>query len=203
MSTAAAEPADEGGEAPKPAKPGRKKLLVLIAAAAVLLAAAGGGAAWWIKQKRASEEAAASAEGDGEATEGAAPVQREVRKTPPAFLPLDPFVVNLADRESDRYAQVGITLELDEASFADQLKIYMPAIRNGILMVLADKSSKELLSRDGKQRLAAEIMRAAVRPLGIELESEEEDPQATPGVPRTPLDQSPVRHVHFSTFIVQ
>ena len=30
----------------------------------------------------------------------------------PAFVPLDPFTVNLADREAERYAQVGITLEL-------------------------------------------------------------------------------------------
>ena len=49
----------------------------------------------------------------------------------------------------------------------------MPAIRNTILMVLAHKTSTELLDRDGKEKLAAEIMREAVRPLGIEIATPE------------------------------
>ena len=130
-----------------------------------------------------------------------AAAQREVRKTPPAFLPLESFVVNLADRDSERFAQIGITLELDDPKVADQLKAYMPAIRNGILMVLAHKTSGELLTRAGKEKLAAEVMHAAVRPLGIELEDDEE---AKPGAEKkTPLEESPVRHVHFSSFIIQ
>ncbi|MCK7493223.1 MAG: flagellar basal body-associated FliL family protein [Comamonadaceae bacterium] len=28
-------------------------------------------------------------------------------------MPLDPFTVNLADRDAERYAQVGITLEVE------------------------------------------------------------------------------------------
>ena len=58
---------------------------------------------------------------------------------------------------------------------ADQLKAYMPAIRNGVLMVLASKTSQELLTRKGKEKLADEIMREAVRPLGIELASEDDE----------------------------
>ncbi len=45
----------------------------------------------------------------------------------------------------------------------------MPAIRNAILLILANKSSKELLSREGKEQLALDIMREAVRPMGIEI----------------------------------
>ena len=92
---------------------------------------------------------------------------KTVREHPPTFLPLDPFVVNLADRDADRYAQVGITLELDSPAFADQIKAYMPAIRNAVLMILAQKTSRELLDREGKEQLAAEIQREAVRPMGI------------------------------------
>ena len=43
----------------------------------------------------------------------------------------------------------------------------MPAIRNAILMILAHKTSHELLERAGKEQLAAEILRETVRPLGI------------------------------------
>ena len=208
MSAAAAEPVENDGDASELAKKGRKKLIVLAAAAAVLLASAGGGAAWIVKKKHAAAAAAeAAANGDEAAPAAQAAAHREVRRTPPAFLPLEAFVVNLADRETERFAQIGITLELDDAKYADQLKAYMPAIRNGILMVVAHKTSQQLLSRSGKEQLAAEVMREAVRPLGIELEddTEEQKPGAKEEVrgEKTPLDQSPVRHVHFSSFIIQ
>ncbi|HEV7912409.1 MAG TPA: flagellar basal body-associated FliL family protein [Albitalea sp.] len=203
MSAAAAEPVEKDGDAPAPAR-GRKKLIVLAAAAAVLLAGAGGGAAWVIKKKRATAAAEATVAGGEEAVPVAhAAPHRELRKTPPTFLPLDAFVVNLADRETERFAQIGITLELEDGKFADQLKAYMPAIRNGILMVVAHKSSAQLLSRSGKEQLAAEIMREAVRPLGIELEDDGEETKGEDKGQKTPLDQSPVRHVHFSSFIIQ
>lgn len=200
MSAAAAEPVDDV-DAPAPSKPGRKKLIVLIAAAVLLAGAGGGGFVVW-KKRQAAAEAAAAAEGeDAEAVAAEAAPKKAAAKGPPAFLPLDAFVVNLADRDTERFAQIGITLELDDPKVADQLKAYMPAIRNGILMVLAHKTSAELLTRAGKEKLASEVMHAAVRPLGIELEDDEE---AKPGAEKkTPLEESPVRHVHFSSFIIQ
>jgi flagellar FliL protein len=204
MSAAAAEPVDNNdGDAPAPSRPGRKKLIVLVAAAVLLAGAGGGGFMLWKKRQAAvaAAEAAAAGEGDEAEAEAAAAPKKAAPKGPPAFLPLDAFVVNLADRDTERFAQIGITLELDDPKVADQLKAYMPAIRNGILMVLAHKTSGELLTRAGKEKLAAEVMHAAVRPLGIELEDDEE---AKPGAEKkTPLEESPVRHVHFSSFIIQ
>jgi hypothetical protein len=52
------------------------------------------------------------------------------------FVPLDPFTVNLADRDAERYAQIGVTLEIEDAKVGDQIKAYMPAIRNNILMAM-------------------------------------------------------------------
>jgi flagellar protein FliL len=209
MSAAAAEPVEDDGEASAPVAKGRKKLIVLIAAALLVIGGAGGGAALFVMKKRAAAAAAeAAAGGDEDAAPAAkAAAHKTAHKGPPTFLPLDPFIVNLADRETERFAQIGITLELDDPKFADQLKAYMPAIRNGILMVLAHKNSTELLSRPGKEKLSLEVMRESVRPLGIELDSELDDAKPasddTEKIPRTPLDESPVRHVHFSSFIIQ
>ena len=172
---AAAAPPVEAGEAPPPKK-GKKKLIIMVAAVVFVLAAAGGGAAFYFKKKAAAAAEAAAAEEEGGAAQQAHKVDP---KHPPTFVPLDPFVVNLADRDADRYAQVGITLELDDPKFAEQLKAFMPAIRNGILMVLAHKTSQELLARAGKEALAAEILREAVRPLGIEV-ADAADPHAKP-----------------------
>lgn len=212
MSAAAASTAD----AVVVPKKGKKKLLIIIAAVLVVLLAGGGGAVVYLKKKAADAAAAAEAEGDDdEAPAHAAAKGKDGATALPTFLPLEPFVVNLADKDADRYAQVGITLEIDDPKVADQLKAYMPAIRNGILMVLAHKTSTELLERAGKVALAADIMRESVRPLGIELETPDPEPEkaAKAGeddevAPKKKAKKklavhNPVRHVHFSNFIIQ
>lgn len=205
--SAAAAPGAEAAAAP----PKGKKKLIIILAAVLLLAGVGGGGAVFMMKKKAAEAAAAAEEGeDGE------PAKHKSAKkeagAPPAFLPLEPFIVNLADKEVDRYAQIGVTLEIDDPKTADQLKAYMPAIRNGILMVLAHKTSAELLERKGKEALAAEIMRETVRPLGIEIEApvatdeaaaEDEDKPKKKKKNKAPAVDNPVKHVHFSNFIIQ
>jgi flagellar FliL protein len=165
--------------------------------------------------KKKAAEAAAAAEAEEGEEAGEAPARKSAAKAVdpkavPVFLPLEPFVVNLADREADRFAQVGITLELDDAKTADQLKLYMPAIRNGILMILAHKTSAELQERAGKEKLAREIARAAVLPMGIELPGEDdpaaEAPDAAAGKkkkrPKVEV-ASPIKAVNFSSFIIQ
>lgn len=211
MSAAAAPPADAG--AAPVAKKGKKKLIIILVAALVLLGG-GGGAAFVIMKKKAAAAAAAAEEGGEAPVEHAAPVVHHAADPahPPTFVPLDPFIVNLADHDSEKYAQIGITLQVDDAKFAEQMKTYMPAIRNGILMVLAHKTSQELLQREGKEALAAEIQREAVRPLGIEIDDPDEEAAAEAEAKaagkkkkkrRRAEVHNPVEKVHFSNFIVQ
>jgi flagellar FliL protein len=184
-------------------KGGGKKKLIIIIAAAVLVLVLGGVVAMLLLKKKA----AASDEEDGDTTHEAAPAHAAPKPgTPPMFVPLEPFTVNLADKEIDRFAQIGITLQVADSHTADQIKTYLPAIRSNVLMVLSYKTSVELLSREGKERLAAEIMRESVRPMGIELDDEEEEPPAdTTKKKKKKKTQvvSPVTKVLFSTFIVQ
>ena len=157
MSAAAA---TEPPVAEAPPKKSKKKLIVIVAAALVLCCAGGGGF-FYMKQKAAAEAAAGEGEDDSTSEAHAKPAGT------PIYVPLDAFVVNLADKEADRFAQIGITLQVEDSKVADQLKTFMPAIRNGILMILAHKSSDELLERSGKEHLAAEILLAAARTLGV------------------------------------
>ena len=113
------------------------------------------------------------------------------------FVALDNFTVNLADREAERYAQIGISLELVDAKAGEKIKLFMPAIRNNILMVLAHKRSSDLLERTGKEKLADEVQRETERALGLE-------PLALGAAARKGEgDPRPVRAVHFSNFIIQ
>lgn len=207
----AAAPASAIDDTPAPGK-GKKKLIILIAIALLVLLVGGGGAAVFVMKKRAA--AAAEEAGDDGSAASAHAAAKDGHRTAPIFVPLDPFVVNLADKDAERYAQVGLTLEVDDPKFAEEMKLYMPAIRNAILMILAHKSAAELLERSGKEALAAEIMREAVRPMGIEIDADAEpEPQhpgdpakAKPdksGKPRKPAVHNPVRRVHFASFIVQ
>ena len=223
--SAAAAPTIEDAVAAAPAAKaprGKKKLLMMVAALLVVLLAAGGGAVWYLKHRAAAAAAAAEAE-DGDAPVVAKAGHDDAEHKggkidpahPPTFLPLDPFVVNLADKDAERFAQIGITLEVESAGFADQAKAYMPAIRNSILMILAHKNSQELLGREGKEQLAEEIRRETVRPMGIDIpapamEVHKEAGNAAAGasqprrlakLPAGP--PNPVRHVHFSSFIIQ
>ena len=222
MSAAAAPPPDAG--AAVPAKKGKKKLIIMIAAALLVVLASGGGAAIYVKKKAAA--AAAAEEGTEEAgAAGAHKLAKRDPKHPPTFLPLDPFVVNLADKDADRYAQIGITLELQDLKFADELKLYMPAIRNGILMILAHKTSGELLDRSGKELLAQQVQREAARTMGIDVAEPEAVTEAKPAdtqavkedgddevegekkpkkkAKKAAVEPNPIVHVHFSNFIIQ
>ena len=170
MSAVIADPAAAGDAVP--VKRGKKKLLVIGAAALAVALVLGGGTVVYLKKRAA--HAAAEAGDDGGASAAAADADTGGHDAhdamgPPTYLPLDPFVVNLADKETDRYAQVGITLEVDNSVVADQMRGYMPSIRNAILMVITRKTSRDLLDPTGKERLADEIAREAVRPMGIEI----------------------------------
>lgn len=191
MATAATPAAADAAEAPPPPTGGKKKLLIIGAAALALLLAGGGGAAWYLVKQRRAEAAAAEA-GEAPQDQQAHQKKKQDKKHTPVFLPLDMFTVNLADREAERYAQVGVTLEVADTGTSDKLKTYMPAIRNDILMLLAHKRADELQEREGKIALAAQIKRAASRPLLDQDDGAKGD-----------TDDEPVRAVHFSAFIIQ
>jgi flagellar FliL protein len=210
MSAVMANPAVD---APVTRRP-KKKLIVIGAVVLALVLALGAGAIVLLKQRAA--HAAAAAEEDAASAETATPgTPGAAVKGAPFYLPLDPFIVNLADREADRYAQIGITFEVENSMTGDQIKAYMPAIRNAVLMILANKTSKDLLNREGKEQLALEIQREAVRPMGIEIAGPEPvttaagasaadvAPSAKAKPRRRGEARNPIQHVHFSSFIIQ
>lgn len=80
---------------------------------------------------------------------------------------MENMVVNLADPGGDRFAQVGITLELADAKTGELVKSFMPSIRSNVLLLVSQRSTEELLTREGKEKLAVDIRREVSRPLGF------------------------------------
>lgn len=193
-----AKPAAPATATPEGGAKKSKKMLFIIIAAVVLAGGGGGGYVWWSK-KKAAEQAAAEEADDEPQAKVAAP------GTPPMFLPLEPFTANLADRDAERFAQIGISLEVPDQKAADQIKQFMPIVRNNVLLAISDKTADQLKARDGKTKLADEVQREIAVALGIEpLEPEEDAASAIKKKKkkRKPPPQ-PVRAVHFSTFIIQ
>ena len=210
MSAAAA-----AADAPAAKPGGKKKLVVMIAVAALVLGGGGVGALVFMKKQKAAAEAAAADSDDADA----APAKHEKKKEKgekPVFVPMDPFVVNLADHEADRYAQIGITLEVADEKVSEDIKTYLPAIRNNILLLLAHKSSADLAGGDGKELLAKQIRREALKAMGEEVDDEDDDAEAdaasaSASAParkkkkhkKAAADDAPIRSVQFSSFIIQ
>lgn len=182
----AAESSAAGGD--KPAPKSRKKLFILIGVACVLLI---GGAVAALLLRGGSV--------GGTTPKVAEPVE-------PIYLPLESFTVNLLDPDVERYALIGLTLELRDKKDLDRFKRLMPALRSQFLLVMSRKTPSELLAPDGKRVLARELQRSAAAVLTPSTPSTPYPP-ASPASPASPDEgddaEGPVSAVHFSSFIIQ
>ncbi len=215
------EDSKDGEEGAKP-KAGKKKLFIMIGAVVLLLG--GGGAAWFFMGRGHHDEQADAA---------AAAKAEEKLKAARSFVTLDPFVVNLADTDLDRYTQIGVVLEVENAEANKKVADRMPAIRNGILLLISSKMATDLTSREGKEKLAAEIALSAGKDLGwtppdpnAHADDGDEEPESkakdkdkdkkSDDKPKKDSDKkakaakhkaeppsNPVTAVHFASFIVQ
>jgi flagellar FliL protein len=86
---------------------------------------------------------------------GENPAMVEEDKTPPVYENLEPFTVNLADRET--YLRVEIKLRMANPEVQEKLKEFMPDVRNDILNLLSSKQPDELSTPEGKIKLASDI----------------------------------------------
>lgn len=124
---------------------------------------------------------------------------------PKFYFPLEPMVINCADPFTNRFAEVGITFQIRDAKTAEFLKNLLPALRSAILITLSQKSSDELLSRYGKEKLAREILSEVGRVFGVTshpsqtLQAKVEKAEVKPSKFQ---NSNPVVEVLFSSLIV-
>ena len=180
--------APEAQEAAPPKK--SKKMLIIIVAALVVVL--GAGAAFFIISKKHAAEAE-----DGDDDKPVAVVEH---KGPPAYLPLDNMVINLADPGGERVAQIGVTLELDDEHEMEHVKAYLPSIRGEVLLLISQRTADELLTREGKDKLIEDIIAAAGKHFGA---GGGEGDKKKKKDKKDKEGGNPVRGVVFSSFIIQ
>lgn len=71
--------------------------------------------------------------------------------------PMDPFVVNIAETNGERYLKIVIQLEISDSGLGPELDQLKPRIRDSILDLLTPKTYKDLMDLAGKQRLREDI----------------------------------------------
>jgi flagellar FliL protein len=139
-----AEKAVEEIESPPKSKIGLKKLLIIAGAILVVGAGATFGIVKYLR-------------GAGTAVAAAQKVKKEAVL---GMMNLDPFLVNLADKDAVRFVKVtfrlGMSEKEEEEGGADP--IFMAAARDQIISLLTAKTSEEILTAEGKEKLRRDVM---------------------------------------------
>ena len=144
-----------------------KKTLFLILGAAVLVLGGGGAGAWYFTQPKSAH-----------------PAKAESPK-PPVFINMESFTVNLQSADSDKFLQTAFTLQVKDDAQVELIKLHLPEVRGRLLMLLSSQKADEILSPEGKNKLAGEIIAQVNKPF---------EPKAAPQI---------VTGVFFTSFVIQ
>lgn len=128
---------------------GRRRILFLVATVAVVASAGVGGYLWWTS----AAPAQAAAEPEARADEHEAGV-----------ISFEPFVVNLADRDANRYLRVSLRLVVGDQAAAEaggEDAVRMLRVRSAILELLGEQSAAVVATPEGKTALKQAIVERA------------------------------------------
>jgi len=97
------------------------------------------------------------------------------------MMDLGVFTVNLADRDTDAYARVSITLELSNEKVRQEVDKRLPIIKDAIIDVISSKTSSFVRTPEGRESLRLELIKRI----------------------NTILFEGGVRNIYFTEFVVQ
>ncbi|WP_200763818.1 flagellar basal body-associated FliL family protein [Nitrosophilus alvini] len=153
--------AEENKEQEEQKGGGKKKLIIFLLLFIIL--AAGGGAAYkfLVLDKQAEEE---------KKEKKAEKIVEEIKNVEELGIQFDvgTFIVNLTDKDADRYLKISIVLEVQDEKIKAELEKRLPQIKDAITTLLFTKSSSELKNSEGIEQLKEEIIKRinAILPIG-------------------------------------
>ncbi len=131
-------------------KSGKIRIFIIAGVLAAILA---GGAVFFFKSKASKSK-------------GAKAHAKKLEEKPKELVPLDEFIVNLADPNQPRYLKVQISLEIIADKKHKNLEEEKPKLRDAVITVLSQKKYNQLLSAEGKAHLKEELKMACNNVLG-------------------------------------
>jgi flagellar FliL protein len=128
-----------------PALKTRKIKKILILALSVLLLGVGGGLVYLIFS-------------DDPSLSGTPSQAAHAPRAEQAIMPLEPFLVNLADQEVRRYLKLKVELEVEQEKSVKELEKSLSPIRDALIMLLSSKTYAEISTLEGKRQLKHDIL---------------------------------------------
>ncbi|MGE0080594.1 MAG: flagellar basal body-associated protein FliL [Thiohalomonadaceae bacterium] len=107
----------------------------------------------------------------------------------PAYLALEPFVVNLKDGPRVRFMQVKMQVMASDPKVQEAVTLHMPAVRDRLIMLFAHQDAAALRTLEGREVLRQEAL-AAVQAVVAEVITTTGEPAA-------------VEAVYFTDFVIQ
>ncbi len=155
-------------------QPKRKRTALYVLLAFLLLVIVAGLAAFvLIQNKRLSQFEAYAFTSGGVEPQASAKAEPDPYSPGAAsrhvFVPFEMFTSNLSGTDSDRFVQVGVSLEVKDEQHKSGVAAVMPVLRSEILLLLSSKRVTDLSTLDGKQQLSRDILDIARRYVSPEL----------------------------------
>ncbi|MEJ5173048.1 MAG: flagellar basal body-associated FliL family protein [Hydrogenothermaceae bacterium] len=154
----AEEKENQEGQQQEEAKGGGKKKLIIILLPVLLILIGGGFGAYKFFLSKPEDQKESEK------------IAKEVKKTEEHGVELEvgTFIANLADKDADRYIKVTIIMEVQDEKVKEEATKRMPQIKDSINTLLFTKTSDELKSPEGIEKLKEEIIKRtnAILPLG-------------------------------------
>ncbi len=120
--------------------------IILILVAVVVLAVAGGGFFFLVMSKQNNAETQQEE-------------VKEEKKEPGIFYQFDdPFIVNLAEVNAERYLKVNPVLEVDNEEVVEEINQKLPEVKDILITIFSSKTLDDVMPLAGKDRIKQEIM---------------------------------------------
>lgn len=149
-----APPEEEGARPAKPPGPKTPKIVLLL-----LLINLGGTGFNAFQGMQQAQAAHAPAEGEH--------AKKEPDKDEPGpVIPLDPFIVNLNEKDASRYLKVSFEIEVADAEVARLLEKQKRPVRDDILRYLSSLTVSDTQGEDGKAKIQQEVVKRLDARLG-------------------------------------
>lgn len=149
-----APPEEEGAKPAKPPGPKTPKIVLLLLL--INLGGTGFNAFQGMQQAQAAHAPVKGEHGEAEAK----------KDEPGPVLPLDPFIVNLNEKDASRYLKASFELEVSDGEVAKVLEKQKRPVRDDILRYLSSLTVADTQGEDGKAKIQQEVVKRLDARLG-------------------------------------
>lgn len=177
----------------------KKKLLIIVFSILILMIG-GSVAAYFLLSDDDKADAKGENKSADEATVHAAAIYYKMHQT---------FVINFEDTSKARYVQIDLAVMSRDQNSISLFEENSPVIRNNIITILSRQNYTELSTRQGKQKLNADLLKSINETIAAEVAvsaphiKEGDEEQQKHDIAPIAAEHAYIEAVYFTSFIMQ